>query len=203
MTSPSEPIHVDRMTHDFMEGCVVKGYPADCIRLALKGLNLFEGTQPLVLAGINPGANVGMDIFYSGTVAAAREALSFGCPAIAMSQLLYKAEPNNWDQTLEWAVTVLERLSPFVEEKAPAIWNINFPRSTAKVETPPIRVVPMSTDPMAVSYFPPANGDRCYTFNGSYFDRPATRGTDVSELFAGRITVTPLGLDHTLHEFLE
>ena len=61
----------------------VDGTPADCVRVAL---SLWEGEFDCVLSGINDGANLGVDIYYSGTVAAAREATFFGLRSIAFSQ---------------------------------------------------------------------------------------------------------------------
>jgi 5'/3'-nucleotidase len=195
---PDNPIRVEPLDHELMEGVVVDGYPADCVRLALEGLGWFEGQRPLVLAGVNPGGNLGMDVYYSGTVAAVREGVALGCPGIAVSQVTYKDVPTDWDRTLEWAVTVLDRLKSFVTDNDPVLWNVNFPGKVEGEEMPRVRVVPMSTDPLAVSFEKPDGGDgSSYVYNGPYFDRPAAPNTDVGELFAGNITVTPLGLDHT------
>lgn len=74
------PIKVVR--HD-AKGIVVEGTPADCVRLGVSGLCDFE--PDYVLSGINSGANMGTDVLYSGTVAAAMEAVAAGVPAIAFS----------------------------------------------------------------------------------------------------------------------
>jgi 5'-nucleotidase len=203
-TGPASPISVKPLDHAMMEGVVADGYPADCVRLALEGLGWFDGERPLVLAGVNPGGNVGMDIYYSGTVAAVREAVALGCPGIAVSQLTYKDVPTDWDRTLEWAITLLDRLKPFVTNTDPVLWNVNFPGKVEGTEMPRIRVVRMSTDPLAVSFEKQNGGDgSSYVYNGPYFKRPAAANTDVGELFSGNITVTPLGLDHTIERYLE
>jgi len=68
---------------DGLEGVAVAGRPADCVRLAVR--NLMPARPDLVLSGINAGANVGANVFYSGTVAAAAEAAMCGIPAVAFS----------------------------------------------------------------------------------------------------------------------
>jgi 5'-nucleotidase len=70
---------------------VVNGTPADCVIYALR--HLFVQPPDLVISGINHGANLGDDIMYSGTVAAAREAARHGVPAIAISQAYYDGKP--------------------------------------------------------------------------------------------------------------
>lgn len=202
-TGPDNPIHAEPLDHELMEGVVVDGYPADCVRLALEGLGWFEGQRPIVLAGVNPGGNLGMDVYYSGTVAAVREGVVLGCPGIAVSQLIYKDTPTDWDRTLEWAVAVLGRLKPFVTNNDPVLWNVNFPEKVEGEDMPRIRVVPMSTDPLAISFEKQegSNGTS-YVYNGPYLDRPAAPDTDVGELFSGNITVTPLALDHTCERLL-
>jgi 5'-nucleotidase len=64
-------------------GYAVNGTPADCIKLAL--LEVLNGKPDMVVSGINPGANLGVNVNYSGTVAAAKEASLYGVPAIAVS----------------------------------------------------------------------------------------------------------------------
>lgn len=201
-TGPKNPIEVGTLHGDPMRGVVVDGYPADCVRIALKGLDLFDGKRPLVLSGVNQGGNAGVDIFYSGTLAAAREAAFFGCPAVALSQLKYRDVPVDWRRTRQWTEMVLRRLENLLEADNPVLWNVNFPAPSGSM--PPLRVVPMSTDPLAVS-FERSDGpdDSTYSYNGPYFDRPAAQGTDVAELFGGSITLTPLGLDLTLRDYLD
>ncbi|MCK4602916.1 MAG: 5'/3'-nucleotidase SurE, partial [Phycisphaerae bacterium] len=66
-----------------LAGISVDGRPADCVRLAIR--NLLPERPDLVLSGINAGANIGVNVFYSGTVAAAAEAAMFNIPAVALS----------------------------------------------------------------------------------------------------------------------
>lgn len=100
----------------------VNGTPADCIKLALQ--EILEQQPELVVSGINPGANVGININYSGTVAAAKESALAGLPALAVS--IAALEPRFYGDTAEF----IERLACFVYEKGlpdGTFLNVNFP----------------------------------------------------------------------------
>ena len=87
------PIRVERGSDDIY---IVHGTPADCSRLAIKA---FVPDADWIVAGVNPGANLGSDVYQSGTVAAAREAAILGKAALAVSQYIAP------DWSLEWSVT--------------------------------------------------------------------------------------------------
>jgi 5'-nucleotidase len=78
-----QPLRASALAVNGAEGYAVNGTPADCVKLAV--LEILGGRPDLVVSGLNPGANVGVNINYSGTVAAAREAALGGVPAIAAS----------------------------------------------------------------------------------------------------------------------
>ncbi|MBW1739981.1 MAG: 5'/3'-nucleotidase SurE [Deltaproteobacteria bacterium] len=78
------PLRVNRIQTNGGWGYAVNGTPADCVKLAV--LELLETRPDMVISGINPGANVGINLNYSGTVSAAKEAALMGIPAIAVSQ---------------------------------------------------------------------------------------------------------------------
>jgi len=80
---------------------IINGTPADCVIFALR--HLFVQPPDLVISGINHGANLGDDIMYSGTVAAAREAAHHGVPSIAISQAYYEDEPISFKRGAEFA----------------------------------------------------------------------------------------------------
>ncbi|MDX9818672.1 MAG: 5'/3'-nucleotidase SurE, partial [Desulfococcus multivorans] len=104
------------------EGYGIDGKPADCIKLGLTAL--LKEKPDVVVAGINPGANVGISINYSGTVAAAREAALFGLPAIAISINGYEIE--DYGETAAFAEKLARRI---VEAPLPfgTILNVNVP----------------------------------------------------------------------------
>jgi 5'-nucleotidase len=113
------------------------GTPADCVIVALKGgipeLCLKEHPSPppinLIISGINQGANLGTDIIYSGTAAAARQGAFFKIPSWALS-LLHKGNEWNWDMAVDFAV---ERLDEMVSRWKPdSFINVNIPNRREK-----------------------------------------------------------------------
>lgn len=78
-----EPLRAEKISVNGLQGIAVSGKPADCVKLGI--LEFSEQKPDLLLSGINCGANVGVSVNYSGTVAAAREAALYGIPAIAVS----------------------------------------------------------------------------------------------------------------------
>ena len=87
----------------------VAGTPTDCVLLAL--LELIPPPKPdLILAGVNAGANLGDDVTYSGTVAAAMEGSLHKIPAIALSQNMLKSAPLNWQPAEQYGAMVIKRL---------------------------------------------------------------------------------------------
>jgi 5'-nucleotidase len=117
----NEPVKISSLGENIWS---CSGYPADCIIVGLKGI--LPEKPDLVLSGINRGANLGTDILYSGTAAAARQASLCGIPAIALS--LTGSEPYNWDMAVSWTAEHLEELTAFWEEEA--FVNVNIPNSS-------------------------------------------------------------------------
>jgi 5'-nucleotidase len=100
------------------------GTPTDCVLLAVN--HLVEGKRPdLVLSGVNRGANLGEDVLYSGTVAAAMEASMLGIPAIAMSQVRI-GEVLHWKTAEKFGAEIVRRLVA-IEWPDDLLMNVNFP----------------------------------------------------------------------------
>ena len=116
----SSPVRLSSIGEDTW---ACSGYPAECIIIALKGL--LEQQPDLVISGINKGANLGTDIIYSGTAAAARQASLSGIPAIALS--LVDDGNYYWDMAAAWAVDHLEELLEYWSELS--FVNVNIPNS--------------------------------------------------------------------------
>ncbi len=180
---------------------VVHALPADCVRLAL--VELLPDRPDWVVAGINRGGNLGVDVFYSGTVAAAREAAFLGVPAVAVSQYVRAGvtEPD-WARASEWARRALQRILTAPAQIRPPVWNVNLPSLPETEEPRGLTCPPMALTPLQMRYDvlegrPPGAEGKTYQFAGRYSDRPAPPGTDVAQAFAGYITLTPLGLDLT------
>lgn len=173
----------------------VEGRPADCARL---GLTHYAPEADWVLAGINAGGNLGVDVYYSGTVAAAREAAILGRPAIAVSQFVRDPRVLDWERSRRWAAHVIRQILvlPHVPGR---FWNINLPQP--EDDAPPqVVTVPLAIVPLDVRYHRddhPEEGS-VFHYRGVYQSRPRRNGSDVDAVFGGQIAVTPLGLDTTL-----
>src|SRR5215213_3774204 len=103
------PLLTSRVTvQDTFTGVSVAGRPADCVKLA--AAKLLPRPPDLVVSGINSGANVGINVVYSGTVAAAIEAAFLGVPAIAQSLFLRKEVPTDYARAAVWARQSIERI---------------------------------------------------------------------------------------------
>lgn len=173
---------------------VAHSSPADCIRVALG--HLLPEPPDYVVAGINPGANLGVDLFYSGTAAAAREAAIMGVPAIAVSRLFSAHADIDWEQ-LGAQVTRVVRLLTEERFQLPAahFWNVNFPLPTETGYPEEISIVPQGILPHVVDFKvqETESGERLLQYSGAYRERGFTSGCDVGSIFAGKLTATPVG----------
>ena len=139
------PIAAEKLDHNHY---AVDGTPADCSRLALKQL---VPDADWLIAGINPGANLGSDVYNSGTVAAAREAAILGCRSIAISQYVAKDQQINWDITGYHAAAVLKILIKKTIEPA-WFWNVNLPHPINDYSEIPLGFCGLDTNPHKYDY---------------------------------------------------
>lgn len=160
------------------------GTPADCVRVALTAL---LPQIDVVLAGINQGGNLGVDIYSSGTVAAAREAAFLGRRSIAVSQFVRSGVPLDWDRTAALAAPVVESLLR-AEWSPKHYWNVNLPHLPGGHHVPVVHCTP-DDQPMDIRF--ERDGD-VFHYKGTYATRPQTRGRDVEQCFEGIITVSCL-----------
>ena len=210
----------DEEVNEHMRGLAVDGRPADCVKLAISQLwpeRHGAGSRPdLVISGINAGANVGINVIYSGTVAAALEGAFLGIPSIAMSLHISKAGVH-WLTAAAHARRVLELLLAHERETHPLLrpgncLNVNIPlceadpvSSPRTPEKPEIVVCPMNTHGLVDKYDrrESPGGQSYYWAAGDGFEfQHSDRGTDVHEIFERRITVTPLKYDLTREDQL-
>jgi len=185
------PVRRIRVHHEF-DGWSVGGRPADCVKLAVHTLC---GWPPdLVVSGINDGANVSINVLYSGTVAAAAEGALLGLPAVAVS--LASGPEVDFDRAGVIARRVLDAL--LRGGLAPGkLVNVNIP--TLRPGWPKgVRVAEQSLQVMEDRYecMEGVDGVRHYTLNGD-FAEPQVRETDLHALMNGYVTVTPLHVDLT------
>lgn len=168
----------------------VFGTPTDCVLISHHGI--FKRSIDLVISGINDSANLGDDVLYSGTVAAAIEAALLGIPAVALS---YLEEGKNFkaarDFLLALVPLLLNGLMP-----GKCLLNVNIPAG----EINGVRVTRLGRriyKDMAIKARLP-DGGVCYTIDGEMGFAP-TRGSDFEAVYSGYISVTPLYLDMTHH----
>jgi 5'-nucleotidase len=206
-----EPLLVYRTTmDDGSVGHAVDGRPADCVKVALRSLwqELHgEGTRPdITISGMNAGANVGINVIYSGTVAAAVESAFLGVPSIAVSLHLGDRSNIHFDRAAEIARTVIDRVLEHPLDPH-AVVNVNVPRTeSADAPMPPIKVCSMNTAPGAGGYEKRASpaGQPYYWAAGNGMEFTHTHpDTDVEALLERFITVTPLEFDLTDHPRLQ
>jgi 5'-nucleotidase len=175
---------------------VVNGTPTDCVTLGISRL-MHEAPPAVVVSGINRGANMGVDVHYSGTVSAAFEGVILGTPAIAMSQIV----GNGIDWTA--AATVARELTSWVLAHG-------LPESTLlNVNVPPGRPRGLRLTRLGVRRYTEGvleqtdpRGRTIYWIGGGEPVWEPIPGTDFNEVGGGWISVTPLGLDMTAEPFL-
>jgi 5'-nucleotidase len=174
-------------------GFGVQGSPADCVKLAC--LQLHEGPIDLVVSGINCGANVGINVYYSGTVAAAIEAAFLQIPSAAIS--VAAEDQIDFDKAAEYGVGVLGRLLPL---QPGDVMNINIPL-LSRGRPKGLRVVPQATSGFHEYYIPHQNGGPKLAFQlAGGMHREEKAPADTTSLAEGYITVTALKADMTDHE---
>jgi 5'-nucleotidase len=187
-------------------GFATDGTPVDCVRLA--NLGLIEGFEAdLVVAGINHGSNLGDDITYSGTVAAALEAIVLGLPGIAVSQQSRSRELDfrvglRFDFAVAASFTA-NLVSELADLPLPAgtLLNINVPG--AHPEGVSVARLGKRIYRDELTLVDEDSGRRQYRIYGdSSFERDET-GTDLAAVAAGRIAVTPIHFDLTDRAGLE
>ncbi len=179
----------------------VSGTPTDCVNLALH--HLLKERPVMVLSGINAGSNLGNDVTYSGTVAAAMEGTLIGVPSIAFSQRLDREtklrEPPDYALAARIAARLVRTLlrEPLA---AGTLLNVNFPvRWNGQVTAARLgqrhydETITQRHDPLGKPY---------YWIGGASPVWRAEEGTDYAAIRAGAVAITPLQLDYTRYEDL-
>ena len=192
-----QPVHIHSPVS--FVGTSVNGRPADCVRLAIR--NLLPSPPDLVLSGINEGANIGINVFYSGTVAAAAEAAMFAIPAVAFSASMVGGADFN--RAARLCRSVLDSLLAGGLGHGDLV-NVNLPLLGPQSPRG-IRVVRQSTAGLEDLYrrVTDDQGRESYQLGESYKFLDGTEvDTDVVRLGEGFITVTPLHVDMTNHDRL-
>ena len=184
---------------DGTSGYATEGTPVDCVRFAALGLIEFE--PELIVSGINHGANLGDDITYSGTVAAALEGIVLGIPAIAVSQQSRRGEMDfrlgdrfDFDQAAAFAARMVEELDR-VPMPPGTLLNVNAPAGEARGARACRLGKRIYRDKLELAE--EEGGRRRYRIYGDDPSYHAEDGTDFTAIAEGLIAVTPLHFDLT------
>jgi 5'-nucleotidase len=193
------PLRVERGENGFL---YVDGTPTDCVHLAITGL--MDHEPDIVISGINSGANLGDDVIYSGTVAAAMEGRWLGYPSVALSLAGRSGGPwTHYETAARVAQLILEglRASPL---PPPIILNVNVPdipfeqlagfRATRLGHRHKSEPVVRAQDP---------HGRPIYWVGPPGAEQDAGEGTDFHAVRNGLVSVTPIQVDLTRHHALD
>ncbi|TMS57469.1 5'/3'-nucleotidase SurE [Imbroritus primus] len=171
----------------------VNGTPTDSVHIALTGL--LETRPDLVVSGINQGQNMGEDVLYSGTVAAAIEGFLFGIPSFAFSQV-----DKGWAHLDTAARVAREIVERYIAEplEAPCLINVNIP-SVPYAELQGWRATRLGKRHPSQPVIRQANprGEPIYWIGPAGDARDASEGTDFHATANGFVSMTPLQLDLT------
>jgi 5'-nucleotidase len=171
-------------------GYSIEGSPADCVKLAV--MQLCEKPIDLLVAGINNGANAGINVYYSGTVAAAMEGVLLGIPSVATS--LAAEEQMDYDTAAGYCIQIIKELMPI---KPGAVVNINIPL-LSRGRPKGIKVVPQSNKAFDEYYIPQTDDKGQTVFQLAGEPHPLEDPqADIVALMEGYASVTALAPDMT------
>jgi 5'-nucleotidase len=194
------PLMVRRATkNNIFLGYAVYGTPADCVKIGIKELS--DKPVDLVISGINRGANVGINVIYSGTVSAATEAVIMGVPALAVSLDTRKEADYTFAARFVRKMVHLLIDNPILKNNA---FNLNIP-ALPEEQIKGLVVVRQGKGNI-IEHFEKRIDPRENTYywvSGETQSAAEEVATDVSALAAGFITLTPIQYDLTRYDMLE
>ena len=177
----------------------VNGTPTDCVHMAVTGM--LDQQPDMVVSGINDGANMGDDVLYSGTVAAAMEGRSLGLPALAVSMNSY--EPMHFETAARAAAEFIEQLEhrPLAHN---TILNMNVP-NVAWDEIRGLRATRLGNRHKSEGVIKQLDprGEMMYWVGPPGAAQDAGEGTDFHAVEHNYISVTPLQIDLTRYDSLQ
>ena len=161
----------------------VDSTPADCVRIAVLGM---EMQFDLVVSGVNRGLNMGADIMYSGTVAAASEAVNLGMNALALS-----TNPENYDHSTDALDTVWAYIQENDLFRHNRLYNVNMPVSPKGIR------ITRQGGPYYSDDFPYIGNDLYKPMGKPIWEDSGDETLDTDATMAGYITITPMTIDRT------
>lgn len=180
------------------QGIAVSGTPADCVKLAV--VELLETRPDIVISGINPGANIGVNLSYSGTVSAAKEAAHYGIPAIAVST--DGTMGRYYNDAARFVGKLIEKVK---EEGLPfgTFLNVNFPDLPISKMTG-VRISRQALSPLSETFEKRLDPrEKHYFWQGldsqTLFEHPETDG---AVLRGNCISITPVKCDMTDYDMM-
>ncbi len=197
-----KPLRMIQMGHRFYG---VSGSPADCIYLGIR--EVLKGMPDLVVSGINRGANLGQDVYYSGTVSAAREACILGLPALAVSLAIdfasLKSEAHLHFETAAKIASRVVRQMQQLELPQHTLLNLNVPdRALGRVKGLKVARQGFRYYSGSILRRKDHRGKNYYWVGGQYKGFRKEVGTDCNAIEEGFATLTPVKLDSTDHGYL-
>ncbi|MEN3186455.1 MAG: 5'/3'-nucleotidase SurE [Atribacterota bacterium] len=185
------PLAVQEVEVEGVKGFAVDGTPADTVIL---GLNLFgQAAFDFVVSGINRGPNLGFDVFYSGTVAAAMEAAMSGVPSMAVSLVL--GEYENYGLAAQIALEVWETFEAVWEKEKNLVLNVNVPDCAGKNDISGWSITELGDR----FYFTQvreieggSDGLRRFVFEEGQRDFLLLENSDFQAIWHSRVSITPL-----------
>jgi 5'-nucleotidase len=200
-TSHSLTLHHPLRARRTIDGAwVVDGTPTDCVILAVN--ELLDGRPDICVSGINHGPNMGEDVLYSGTVAAAMEATVIGIPSVAISYTGDRYEElEGWEDVVGAILANILRDRPFPED---TLFNVNLP-GVAPDEVKGIRVTSLGRRRYSESITRALDpqGKEYYWIGGGVAQWRGPKDSDFQAIEEGYVSVTPLHLDLTNYRLLE
>lgn len=176
----------------------ISGYPADCVNLGLHADIMPE--IDIVVSGINHGPNAGDDVFFSGTVAAARSAYIFGKTGIAVSMDCY-TDTEYFEDAAEFVLNFIEMIKTGMAKKA-MFFSINYPNLSPD-EIKGVKYTFLGKRSYHDHYVVEDAGDGILSYQlHGIVSSEDIGGSDLTELKNGYITITPLGNDITDYYYL-
>ena len=178
-----------------LEAYAVNGSPADCVKLSMEVL--LKEKPDIVFSGINIGPNVGRDYYYSGTIAAAQEAMLYQVPSVSVSRESFDQSKVKFGIVKNLFYQVVEVI---LQNKIPknTMLNVNLPY-TSKELCKGVQVVPMDLSISRYNFVSlnDPQGETYYWLKDSYDEIEVNEGTDYELLKDGWVTVSPIELKHT------
>ena len=193
------PLRVQRAEEDVWY--VINGTPTDCVHLAITGL--FDHDFDMVVSGVNDGANLGDDVLYSGTVAAAIEGRFLGLPTIAVSMVPDEGRVQHFETGARVARILVDRLLAEPLHRS-TILNVNVP-DLPFGEIQGFQATRLGyrhrAEPVVKARDP--RGRKIYWVGMAGPGQDAGPGTDFHAVASGHVSVTPLQVDLTRHDALD